>query len=309
MIYISKLCALREPQRCNCKMSSSYLYLNGLRIHYLHWNSGSDGRPVVLLHGLASNARIWELVAPHLATGGMEAIAPDGRGHGLTDKPDSSYDFDTYYQDLSSFINTLELERPLLVGHSWGANLALDYAARIPVGRRAPAGIVLVDGGTIQLDQIPDATWESTRQRLEPPRLAGMPLEELLALLQNVSNDWQPTDAAIQIILANFEISADETISPRLSYAHHMQIVRSLWEFRLNECYERLRCPALLVPARPALPYSEEQGEFLASKERGIQHLTGRFSNIRVRWMQDSTHDIPLQRPAELARLVLDFAG
>ena len=288
-------------------MPSSYLLLNGLRVHYLHWNAGSSGQPVVLLHGLASNARIWELVAPHLVRGGLEAIAPDGRGHGLTDKPDDGYDFETYHRDLSSLINTLELEHPLLVGHSWGANLALDYAARLPVGPRAPAGIVLVDGGMHQFDQAPDASWESTRQRLEPPPLAGMPLEELLARIHNPSHGWQPDDAAIQIILANFEISVDETVFPRLSFEHHMQIVRALWEFQTYARYERLRCPALLVPARPALPYSDPERHFLTSKERGIQLLTGRFSNIRVHWMPDTVHDIPLQRPAELAGIMLDF--
>lgn len=48
------------------KPISSYLLLNGLRFHYLNW--GGLGRPVVLLHGLASNARIWDLVAPRLAS-------------------------------------------------------------------------------------------------------------------------------------------------------------------------------------------------------------------------------------------------
>jgi len=290
-------------------MPSSYLYLNGLRVHYLHWSLGSGGRPVVLLHGLASNARIWELVAPHLAAVGLEVIAPDGRGHGLTDKPEDGYDFETYYRDLSALTNALDLKNPLLVGHSWGANLALDFAARLPAGPRAPAGIVLVDGGMTQLDQLPNATWESTRQRLEPPRLAGTPLEDLLTRMQNPGDKWQPDDAAIQIILANFDVSEDETISPRLSYEHHMQIVRALWEFKTYARYEHLRCPALLVPARPAPPYSEREREFLASKERGIQFLSGRFTNIRVHWMQDSVHDIPLQRPAELAGLVLEFVA
>jgi pimeloyl-ACP methyl ester carboxylesterase len=38
--------------------TSSYLYINNLRFHYLYWKRNGTGRPVVLLHGLASNARI-----------------------------------------------------------------------------------------------------------------------------------------------------------------------------------------------------------------------------------------------------------
>lgn len=289
-------------------MPSSYLYINNLRVHYLHWNLGSGGRPVILLHGLASNARIWELVAPHLGQSGLEILAPDGRGHGLTDKPDGDYGFATFAQDLAAFINACDLERPLLVGHSWGANLALDYAARIPIGARSPAGIVLVDGGMIQLDAIPGNTWEATRQRLAPPRLAGMRLDDFLQRMQNHSS-WQPDDTAIQIILANFEISPEDTISPRLSFEHHMQIVRAMWEFKTYERYEHLRCPVLLVPARPAQPVSEAEKTFLELKEQGAAHLLSRHPEVALHWMQDSIHDIPLQRPAVLSSLITQFTG
>src|SRR5512133_1636959 len=128
-------------------MPSSYLFLNDLRVHYLHWNLEDGGQPAVLLHGLASNARIWERTVPFLTQNGLVPLAPDGRGHGLTDKPDGDYGFDTFQGDLAAFINATHMERPLLIGHSWGAALALYYAARVAVGPRAPLGLVLVDGG------------------------------------------------------------------------------------------------------------------------------------------------------------------
>lgn len=294
-------------------MSSSYLLINDLRVHYLHWNLGLGRQPAVLLHGLASNARIWELVAPYLQKHGMQVLAPDGRGHGLTDKPDGDYGFHTFHRDLAGFINALELERPLLVGHSWGASLALDYAARMPAGPRAPAGIVLVDGGMIQLDREPGATWESTLQRLTPPRLAGTPLEAFLERLRENSPLWQQDDhreqdAWLPLILANFDIQEDETISPRLNFEHHMQIVRAMWEFKTYERYQHLRCPVLLVPARSAEPLSEREAGFIASKERGTAYLLQHHEKVAVRWMEDSIHDIPLQRPAELGDAIVSFA-
>lgn len=287
-------------------MPSSYLYLNELRVHYLHWNLGSGGKPVVLLHGLASNARIWELVAPYLAESGLEILAPDARGHGLTDKPDGDYGFATYHNDLSAFINACDLERPLLVGHSWGANLALEYAAGVPFGPRSPSGIVLVDGGMIQLDAIPGNSWEATRKRLAPPRLAGMPVEEFLNRLQN-NLHWQPDDDAIQIILANFEISPEDTIAPRLSFERHMQIVRAMWEFQTFERYTRLRCPVLLLPARPSAPASEAENAFLKLKEEGAAQILSRHPGVTLHWMVDTIHDIPLQRPAELSEQITRF--
>ena len=291
----------------NTYSQSSYILNDDIRQHYLHWNL-ADGSPMlVLMHGLASNARIWELVAPHLVAQGFALIAPDARGHGLTDKPDGEYNMDFFTRDLAALVSAFEIERPILVGHSWGAILALDYAVRFQHGPRAPGGIVLVDGGTTQMDQA-GLTWEQMHDRLTPPRLAGMPLQAFLAQLGSFNPRWQPDSQAVQIILANFDVTQQETIAPRLSFEHHMQIVRAMWEFKTYEYYTRLRCPVLIVPARPAEPLSTQEQEFLALKKSGVARAQGTIQDVRVCWMEDTVHDIPLQRPADLAALLAEFA-
>jgi pimeloyl-ACP methyl ester carboxylesterase len=289
-------------------MSSSYLYLNEIRTHYLSWNAASSGMTVVLVHGLASNARIWEKVAPFLVDGGLAPYALDLRGHGLTDKPAGDYGFDTFNRDLAAFMDALNLEKPLLVGHSWGGLLVLDYAARFSFGPRAPAGIVLVDGGMTQLDDLPGSSWEQISRRLAPPRLAGTLVENFIAMLGAGHDSWRPDDQDLSIILANFDVSEDETISPHLSFEHHMQILRSMWEYKTYEGFTRLRCPVMMVPAVPANPDGPEQQAYLGQKERGIQQAQARIKMLRVQPMNNSIHDIPLQRPGELADLIVNFA-
>ena len=247
----------------------------------------------------------------------------------MTDKPDGDYGFETYFRELAAWIDAWHLEKPLLIGHSWGAMVALDYAARFPFGPRTPAGIVLVDGGMLQMDDAPGANWEETRARLTPPKLAGLPLKKFLNWMNDPQRSWQPDEQAISIILANFEIteerlSADfsvgssnqssdgeefEVIRPHLSFDHHMQIVRAIWEFKTYERFKRLRCPVLMVPARPPEPHSESERQFLESKERGIARAQKEIPGLQVHWMRDSIHDIPLQQPAELAHLINDFAA
>ncbi len=291
----------------NAHSQSSYLFINDIRQHYLHWNLADGGPLLVLMHGLASNARIWELVAPHLVAQGFALIAPDARGHGLTDKPDGDYNVDIFTRDLAALMSAFEIERPILVGHSWGAMLALNYAARYPHGPRAPSGIALVDGGATQMDEA-GLPWEQMRDRLTPPRLAGMPLQAFLAQLGSFNSRWQPDSQAIQIILANFDVTEQEIITPHLSFEHHMQIVRAMWEFKTYQYYTRLRCPVLIVPASPAEPLSPQEQEFLALKKRGVARAQETIKDVRVHWMEDSIHDIPLQRPAELAELLAEFA-
>jgi pimeloyl-ACP methyl ester carboxylesterase len=287
-------------------MQSSYLLVNDLRYHYYFDNLRDGARPALLLHGLASNARIWEKTAPTLAAGGLAIYAPDLRGHGLTDKPDGDYSFNAFIQDLAAFMDTCDLKRPVLIGHSWGAMLALDYAARFAIGPRAPAALVLVDGGINQLDDMPGATWETVRDRLTPPRLAGVALDDFLQRLDGNST-WKPDEEDLSIILANFEIDADERVAPRLTFERHMQIVEAMWGFPTYERYSRLRCPTLALPARPAPPYSPGEAEYLALKERGLARIQQACTTLQAHWMENSIHDIPLQRPVEMAQVVLDF--
>jgi len=293
-------------------MTSSYLFLNDLRVHYLQWAPQSMATPVVLLHGLASNAHIWELTAPFLVDAGYAPLAPDARGHGLTDKPDGDYGFTTISNDLLAFVEACHLERPLLVGHSWGASLAMDYAARYPIGPRAPRGLVLVDGGMSQLDE-PGTSWDEVRERLTPPRLAGTTLAGFTARMHAYNPLWD--DEQVQsIILANFEIYEDpitgnELIAPHLTFDRHMQIVASLWSFKTYEVASRLRCPVLAIPARPAPTAADTEQQYLARKEYGLTRLSERIQGLQVQWMNNSIHDIPLQHPAELAKLIVEFAG
>ena len=101
---------------------------------------------MLLLHGLASNARFWDLTAPHLYE--YHVVAVDQRGHGLSSKPEDGYDFSNFAADVAAVIEALGLRRPVVVGHSWGAMLALAYAAAHP--GRATA-IALIGCGTFDL--------------------------------------------------------------------------------------------------------------------------------------------------------------
>jgi pimeloyl-ACP methyl ester carboxylesterase len=243
-----------------------------------------------------------------LAQTELELFAPDLRGHGLTDKPEDDFSFDTYAKDLTAFIQTLDLRNPILIGHSWGATVVLDYAARFPFGPYAPAGIVLVDGGMVQLNAMPDATWEQVRDLLTPPRLAGTPLEDFLKYFNNPDLKWVPDEQSIQAILANFEISEDETIYPHLNFEHHMAIVRSMWEYPTYSRYELVQCPVLMVPAQPPEPKSQREADHLAQKKRGADFAQEKIKNVHIHWMADTVHDIPLHKPGELSKLIQDFA-
>ena len=94
------------------------------------------GAPFLLVHGLASNARMWDGVGEELARLGHPSIAIDQRGHGRASKPDDGYDFGTLTNDLLAVIDEMDIDPPIVVGQSWGGNVVMELAARSP-GPRA----------------------------------------------------------------------------------------------------------------------------------------------------------------------------
>ncbi|HEX5688622.1 MAG TPA: alpha/beta hydrolase, partial [Roseiflexaceae bacterium] len=244
--------------------TDTFLTLDHLRLHLRDWGGPQDAQPILLVHGLASNARIWDLVAPLLA-GEFRVAAIDQRGHGLSDKPADGYNFSTVARDLAVAIGALGWHQPLVVGHSWGANVALQLAADAP---DVPGGIVLLDGGTNELASI--MSLEQTLERLAPPRLAGMQRAAFVEMLRSrwAGSAWsQPLEDAI---MGNFAAVDAERIAPNLTYENHMTIVRAMWDQRPTQLFTQVTCPTLIIPAEP--PASDERGqEWLELKRRSVE--------------------------------------
>jgi pimeloyl-ACP methyl ester carboxylesterase len=81
-----------------------------------------------------------------------------------------------------------------------------------------------------------------------------------------------------------------------------------MWEFKTYDYFRQIRCPVLLMPARPVAPLLPDEAEYLAYKESGVEQALQRIQGVQVQWMADTIHDIPLQRPGELAARLVDFA-
>src|SRR5512136_2917060 len=277
-----------------------FISANNLNFHLIDW--GGSGEWLILLHGLASQAHIWDLVAPRLRDS-FRVIAIDQRGHGLSDKPDTGYDFATIAGDLDAILKALNAsrDRVVLAGHSWGGNVAVQYAVDQP---DRVSGLVLIDGGFLQIGDRLD--WPTVEQFLEPPNLIGMPVDEFRAGMQVwMGSAWSAEAEAIT--LQNFDIRADGTIAPRLQKSNHMQVVRALWEHRPSELWSRIACPVLMIPAVAPEPHDERTRDVLENKRRNIATAEVRLARSQTIWMTDTIHDIPLQRPEELAEAIRKF--
>jgi pimeloyl-ACP methyl ester carboxylesterase len=112
---------------------------DGMRIAYTR---AGIGPALVLLHGAPCDSRTWQWMVPDLSRD-HTVIAWDGPGFGESSDIDDSWRAPQFADALAAFIAALGLERPHLVGHSFGTMVALSLFQRHPA---VPASLVLVGG-------------------------------------------------------------------------------------------------------------------------------------------------------------------
>ncbi len=102
---------------------------SGIRIHYQQVGEGPD---LVMVHGLTGNLAVWHLrIVPELSER-FRILTYDLRGHGHSDTPPAGYSADAMADDLVALLDALGIERPVIAGHSYGADIALYHALRQP---------------------------------------------------------------------------------------------------------------------------------------------------------------------------------
>jgi pimeloyl-ACP methyl ester carboxylesterase len=108
------------------------LSYQGHRIGYDEYGEGE--RPIVLVHGLLMNRRMFGLLGPALAERGNRAICVDLLGHGRSDQPDDLrlYSMPLFAEQVVALLDHLGLERAVVGGTSLGANVGLELAVRHP---------------------------------------------------------------------------------------------------------------------------------------------------------------------------------
>ena len=252
-------------------------------IHYL---VEGQGPPVILIHGLAASCYDWSAMLPALASTGYRAYAPDLIGHGESPKPGSvaSYQVHMVYQSLSDWIDSLALDQPpVLVGHSLGGYLSLQYEIQRP-GKLA--GMVLIDPLYSPNQLSPLLRWFNQRPQWGETAMRLVP-------------EW----------LLNAVLGLDPTNGNDFSELARQQIAND---------YKRASARIFHIPATIAdlTPYLGQIRvlSLLLWGERDLTLATSSFPKLhkaipdnRVRMIPDSGHQPHIGKPELVNQLVLDF--
>ena len=162
---------------------------------------GDDaGPPVVLVHGVTSNAETFWRIAPAVAASGRHVVAVDLPGHGRTGHWQGRFRFDETAADLAAWIRAAGLARPRLavLGHSWGGMVA----AALPRAGLRPGRLLLLDPPSLPVSTMALMT-------VDPLERPYAELSEALAVIRAANPGWSDGDVHAKALgLTQFDASA-----------------------------------------------------------------------------------------------------
>jgi pimeloyl-ACP methyl ester carboxylesterase len=256
---------------------------SGVPLHYLEWRRSALGVPLVLLHGLSSNARFWQRLVDRLPA--RHAVALDQRAHGLSPVPDEGLDEAALVDDVLRLVDERRLRRPVVVGHSFGAAVALSAAAAHP---DRFGGLGILDGPVWPR---PDTDFESLLRRAEPPLPAHPTLRAaVMDSVRYLGPAWGPD--LEPFVRAGLRRS-DGTWRLTLTAAARRALLRFLFDQPVAELWSRVRVPVAVVLATRGL--GSRPGAMDA-----VTAITAGAPSRHVRLLE-GPHDVPLSDPAAVA--------
>ncbi|GLV60387.1 hypothetical protein KDH_72070 [Dictyobacter sp. S3.2.2.5] len=232
-----------------------------------------QGQPLLFFNGGGATQVAWKRIIRELG-GQYRLVTFDFRNHGKTT---TSHDtsLDSFLTDAETIMDKVDLDRPILVGWSLGADLAVWYAASYP-GR--VAGLFLIDGA-VPVNLVTDP--EDTRRRLNTPAMRIGPL-------------------LLYLVGMGYRLSPD-------AYATLTIEVNTRRE-QLLSAYDELDCPVEMVLATKTAGEKGERAERNNALWRaGGEQLASQYPELSLSWL-DNSHLLPFNEPTRLAHALDEFA-
>lgn len=246
----------------------------------LHYEEYGQGDPLVLLHGLGSSCKDWEMQVPELARH-YRVILMDIRGHGRSDKPRERYSIAGFSADLLALLEQLQTGPVHLVGLSMGGMVGFQFAVDHPEWLRSLC--IVNSAPEVKRRTRSDWTWWAKRwamARLLSLEAIGkalaarlFPKPEQAELRRKMAQRWATNDK--RAYLASFDAIVGWGVSERLG---------------------QIRCPTLVITA-------DQDYTPIQLKERYVRLIP----QARLAVIEDSRHATPLDQPQVFNQTLLHF--
>ncbi|UHA73246.1 alpha/beta fold hydrolase [Paenibacillus sp. 481] len=235
-------------------MIEEMIMLDGVGIHVKY---SLNKKPVVLfLHFSGGNSRMWDGIIPQFEADYC-IIAPDFRGHGQSNKPESGYHIDDMANDIYKLLQRLNVSHCHVVGSSMGAEVGLSLAASHPelVLSLICEGALynefgehgLFNGTEVQIEQRKEtlrAQLAEREERIFTTKAAYIEEEKAKLVEQGVWNEY---------FLAFYENNLQQMEDGRFTYCYlnrvRTEYIQKYWDVKFEHYYKKVQCPILFLPS------------------------------------------------------------
>lgn len=258
---------------------------DGARLHYRRTGAGTGKPPLLLLHGVQVDGTMWLRTALALEAD-YDVVMPDSRGHGRSARVDVPITHQTLVDDARTVLAALGLERPFVIGHSMGADIAGRLAAVEPV-----RGVVLVEPALRNITAVLPPMGDTLPAYMLPimERVQALPAlphaERMVAglgLMMPGSRVWEEADYVTYL-----------EGQMRFDFAFFRSMPHLGYLFEAPEVLAAITCPCLLLMAPPANvflpPDAPAIPEGLTALQQGVPH-------VQVVEIADSGHALPFDQ-------------
>jgi pimeloyl-ACP methyl ester carboxylesterase len=254
----------------------------------LVWDmSEGPQRPVILLHGLGQQRRFWDTTSQHL--GSHTVVRIDQRCHGESDTPiKADLSIARCGLDVVELADRLDLKDPLVVGHSWGASVALA------AGAAGNLDVLLIDGGLMPLSALGD--WQTIRPRFIPP-LTSFSVSDVASWLSESGVPPEIQEASVEAVRHGYREISPGLLTTKIGAERHMAVLDELASYSPLEDFKHMAVNLRSVSAIVAGNLEDER----LSAVGNIQKV---FPDLRVAVWPDAIHDVPLQSPQLTAAFI-----
>jgi pimeloyl-ACP methyl ester carboxylesterase len=274
----------------NSGVEDHFVVVENLRVHYIATGSG---RTVVMIHGNAGNVEDFEFGTVKLLAPEYRVVAIDRPGHGSSDRPTGKGATLEYQAELlHRTLLSLAISQPILVGHSWGASLALAYSLKYP---SEVSGMVLLAPAAY-----PDKGENKLlRSIINTPfigdvsLLLGKPLVARLMLRQALDQAFHP-----QAVPNNyFKVASSLWLGKKQLKAY----IEDEWALndslrRMSQRYSDIRIPVVIVTG--------DEDKIVSPKENAYRLQTV-ISGSQLIELKNAGHEIPQTHPESICSALM----
>lgn len=258
---------------------SASVMSNGIRIHY--WRTGGVGKPMMIMaHGVTDYGLSWASLAAKFQAD-YDVIMYDARGHGFSKKPDGPYSLDAHVEDLVGLIKALEIDKPILIGHSMGSGTVALAGATYP---NLPRAIIMEDPALAEtLKYLVEVNIPEWKRLIEADKAIGK--QKLIKLARSRRHPgW-----------SDFEY--DHWAEAKLLVSSNVvDVIRGEGLRNPNKIYPKIIAPTLILKAD-------------ADKDNREKHIkiAELLPNGKLAHIDGATHLVRQDKPAETERQIRIF--